>query len=169
MRTFFKSVQHLEPAQIDQLIVLLKQAREILVPSAAPLSPEERQNRSVAEKREGYVRLIIRLAKNYSSELPVSYDLAETEKLLAAREDWKLLSLKAEELAELADDTEYSISVELMKNADRAAKALDAGRKINPALDRAMVEVDEYNKQFGVRKESSTETIPPPPTTDTPE
>jgi 3-dehydroquinate synthase class II len=169
MRIFFRALQHLLPSQINHLFHLLQEVRGLLVPAASPLSPEEKHNRSIAEKREGYVRLVFRVADNFTEELPNSFDLGEYKKLLAAREDWKVILLKMEELAELAEDTEYSISVELMKNADRAFKALDAARKTNPALDRAMREIDEYNSQFGARKVKKGDKNEIPPISDTPE
>jgi hypothetical protein len=152
MRTFFKYAQHLSEEQRSEAIDLLTRLRNLLVGSASPLSPDEKKNRGMAEKREGYVRLVLRVASNFAEELPRSFDLEECNNLLQAREDWKTLLLKAEEAAELAEDTEYAIGVELMKQIDRAANSLNAGRKNNPALDRAMREIDDYNQQFGAKK-----------------
>ena len=152
MRTFFKYAQHLSDAQISEVIDLMTKVRNILVDSASPLSPDEKKNRSMAEKREGYVRLVLRVAENFVDELPRSFDLEEYKNLLKARDEWKIMLLKAEEVAELIEDTEYAIGVELMKQVDRAAAALNSGRKNNPALDRAMREIDDYNQQFGTKK-----------------
>lgn len=158
MRTFYRSLQHLSPAQLAEAMDLLTRLRAIMVEAASPLSPDEKQTRGMAEKREGYVRLVLRVATNFIDELPRSFNIDECSKLLTAREDWKNLLLKTEETAELAEDTEFAIGVELMRQVDRAAAALNAGRKNNPALDRAMREIDDFNQQFGMKKKESDNT-----------
>lgn len=142
----------LTEAQMTMLLDHLYQSETLIANFAVSLSDEERRGvRTVAEGREGYVAEALRIANEFNSELPRSFDVAEFETVLALFNQWRRLLVLAEKIAEQVDDTSLALGIDLMTKADRVNTMLQAGRRDNANLDRALTRLDDYNKRFGTR------------------
>ncbi|UAY51880.1 hypothetical protein [Ferruginibacter albus] len=123
---------------------------EKLKPFHVSLTDKEKIGvRTMAEGREGVVRLLCKIALQHTDSLPRNEDPQEMVTLLKSYEDGGQ-SLQAEkQLTEMLEDTQTATGIDLMALYDRYNKHLQAARTGNTALDAAMREMDEYNSRFG--------------------
>lgn len=156
---------HLElaliPAQsaLNEISSLLKQAIGLSAPFTIELNSDEKEGiRTVAEGREGYVRLVTNLSETYNGELPRTYDETVLRKKLNLREAVGLLLLQTQQINTMLDNTYVGLGADIMKQADETVQHLQASRMRNGELDKALKTIDEYNKRFGKKKETDTTT-----------
>ena len=144
---------------LSEISSLLKQAIDLSVPFTIELNSDEKEGiRTVAEGREGYVRLVTDLSETYSGELPRTFDETVLRKKLNLRETIGLLLLQTQQINTMLDNTYVGLGTDIMKQADEAVKHLQASRLRNGELDKALKTIDEYNKRFGKKKETDTTT-----------
>lgn len=105
--------------------------------------------RSMAEGREGYARLISKIALQHDEKLNKQDDASELEARLKYDSSLEGVRQAAIAFLERVSDTQYCNSVDCMTLTDRFAESLHSARNRNSDLDEAMKEVDEYNARFG--------------------
>ncbi|PZF74688.1 hypothetical protein [Taibaiella soli] len=135
---------------------------QVMQYSVALASSEKQRMRVMAEGREGYVRLLSRIALSHVDSLSRNDDPAQ---LIAALDyDQQLEDLRQllMSVSEQISNIQAANSNDIMILSDRYTASLQAGRTTNSALDTAMHEIDDWNKRYGSRKADDN------PTPDTP-
>lgn len=110
---------------------------------------QKKGKRTMAEGREGFVRLVSRIAFQHPNSLSRSDNPGEL--LTALDMDALLESAKqaTKELYEMLNDTQFANSRDIMELTKSYTRALQMDRERNAALDSAMKEVDDWNERYG--------------------
>jgi hypothetical protein len=153
-----------EPEAIEVKALLL-QAKRTFKPYFIDLSEEEKKGRTMAEGREGIVRLVSQIALAHPDSLARNDDPIDLGNKMT--HDARLEGMRQELLTmlEMVTETQMANGIAAMKMSDRFVKVLQAGRSNNAGLDLAMREVDEWNRRFvniGSKEESTTTHNPEP-------
>lgn len=109
---------------------------------------QKKGKRTMAEGREGFVRLVSRIAFQHPNSLSRSDNPGDL--LTALDTDALLESAKqaTKELYEMLNDTQFANSRDIMELTKAYTRALQLDRERNAALDSAMKEVDEWNARY---------------------
>lgn len=123
-----------------------------LKPFMTPLTDEElRGLRTMAEGREGLVRLVASIATQHEDSLPRQDNPADLTDALTADTYLETLRQAAVELLEMVTDMQSANSADIMILSDAYTQSLQANRKRKASLDAAMDEVDEWNRRYARR------------------
>lgn len=123
------------------------------------LTDEEKQGmRSMGEGREGYARLISRIATQFPNSLSRADSPEELSDLLDYYQNLEANKLALVQSLETIEEMQLGASADIMTKVDRYAQNLSISRANEGSLDLAMKDVDAYNSKFGAKK--STETPP---------
>lgn len=137
---------------LDSIKTQVNTASTTFKPFAVNLTDEEKEGgRSMAEGREGYVRLVSAIANQNPNSLSRSDNPAELVSLLNYYSSLAADIQAAYSFLELVEETQLGTACDIMQLTDRYVDNLQIDRKNNAALDIAMREVDEWNKRFGKR------------------
>ena len=112
-------------------------------------------SRTMAEGREGYARMVSKIATNNIDSLARENDPKELEDRLAydaTLEDTRQLLLG---LAEAISETQLANGIDIMKLVDTFVDNLQTSRSRNGSLDSSMGEVDDWNKRFAHKPDES--------------
>lgn len=159
-----KYINSIAPKTItDALITALNNALTPFNPFKINLNPGEKLDRSMAEGREGYARLISRIANQFPNSLSRVDTPIELTNLLAYYDHLEATRLAYLQGLETIEETQFGAAADIMTLVDRYNQNLQISRANEASLDAAMKEVDEWNKRFSKNKKE--EETPPPPTT----
>ena len=123
-----------------------------LLPFKISLTNEEKQGmRSMAEGREGYARLIARIATQFPNSLSRVDTPAELNNLFAFNDNLEACRMSLLQALETIEEISIGTTTDIMTLVDRNNDSLEISRKNEGSLDLAMREVDEYNARFGKR------------------
>lgn len=132
--------------------------RQTLLPYVVSLTGTEKQGiRVMAEGREGYVRLLSRIAMAHPDCLSRNDNPQQLVDALDYDQHLEDLRQSLMALSELINNIQIANSKDIMQYADHYAASLQVGRSGNSSLDTAMYEIDDWNKRYGTKK-SSTDT-----------
>lgn len=162
MRKFITTV----PAKTvtDALVTALNSALTPFTAFKISLTNDEKQaTRSMAEGREGYARLISRIANQFPNSLSRVDVPTDLSNMLAYYDNLEAVRLAYVQGIETIEETQLGAATDIMTMVDRYAKNLQISRENEAALDVAMKEVDEWNKRFASNK-NATPTTPATPT-----
>ncbi|HEU4790505.1 MAG TPA: hypothetical protein VFS71_12515 [Flavobacterium sp.] len=146
------------PAVLTAFTTAINTALTPLNPFKINLTDEEKKGtRSMAEGREGYARLISRIANQF----PNSLSRADVPSELANFLDY-YNSLEANKMAlmqamETIEEIQLGAATDVMTLVDRYTINLQVSRGNEGSLDLAMGEVDQWNKRFAHKTEPATE------------
>lgn len=112
--------------------------------------------RTMAEGREGYARLISRIAVQFPDALGRSDDPAELTGLLDYYNNLEGGRMAILQNLETVEEMQLGASSDIMTLTDRYKANLQLSRENDSALDLAMREVDDWNSRFGVNKNKNT-------------
>lgn len=115
--------------------------------------------RTMAEGREGYARLISRIANQFPTALSRSDNPIELSGLLDYYNNLEGGRMAILQNLETIEEIQLGASADIMTLADRYKSNLQISRENDAALDFAMREVDSWNSRFGSNK-NKTETPP---------
>ena len=125
-----------------------------LVPFKVNLTNEQKQGtRSMAEGREGYARLISRIANQFPNSLSrvdVPSELSGVLDYYNGLEANRMALLQAMEIIE---EIQLAAATDVMTLVDRYAANLQISRGNEGSLDLAMGEVDQWNKRYANKKD----------------
>lgn len=139
----------------------LNAARVPLQPYILNLTDDEKSGlRSMAEGREGYARLISRIATQFPNSLSRADDPAELADLLAYNTRLEANKLAVLQILEIIQEIQLGAAADIMTLVDRYADNLQISRRNEGSLDLAMQEVDDWNQRF-VNRDDDTD--PPKP------
>ena len=159
MRKFISTIP--DSKVTDDFTNAVKVALSPFDPFKINLTNEEKIGmRSMAEGREGYARLISRIA----TQFPDSLSRADTPEELTVLLDY-YQSLEANRMAlvqslETIQEIQLGASTDIMAKVDRYAQNLQISRANEGSLDIAMEEVDNWNSKFA-NKPSTTPPVNP--------
>ena len=159
MRKFISTIP--DSKVTDDFTNAVKAALSPFDPFKINLTNEEKIGmRSMAEGREGYARLISRIA----TQFPDSLSRADTPEELTVLLDY-YQSLEANRMAlvqslETIQEIQLGASSDIMTRVDRYAQNLQISRANEGSLDIAMEDVDNWNSKFA-NKPSTTPPVNP--------
>jgi len=132
----------------------IKDQIAILKPFKINLTDEAKKgSRTMAEGREGYARLVSKIATNNIDSLARENDPKELEDRLTYDASLEDIRQSALNLAEMVAETQLANGIDIMKLVDTFVNNLQTSRARNGSLDNVMGEVDEYNKRFAPKGE----------------
>ena len=134
----------------DEVNTKLVEQLAVLKPFKVNLSDDaKRGSRTMAEGREGYARLISKIATANIDSLARENDPQELEDKLAYDAQLETIRQNAMSVLEIVQETQLANGIDIMKLVDAFANNLQTSRSRNGSLDAAMGEADEWNKRFG--------------------
>ena len=132
-----------------------------LQPYILNLTDEEKLGlRTMAEGREGYARLISRIATQFPNSLSRADDPAELTALLEYNTRLEANKLALLQSLESIQEIQMGAAADIMTMVDRYTSNLQISRANEGSLDLAMQDVDGWNQRFVNKSEKPT-----PPTT----
>ncbi|PZF72514.1 hypothetical protein [Taibaiella soli] len=127
--------------------------RQTLLPFAISLTAADKMGmRTMAEGREGYVRLLSRIALAHPDCLSRNDDPQQLADALDYDQHLEDLRQSLMALSEQITNIQIANSKDIMTYTDNYAASLQVGRTGNSSLDTAMHEIDDWNKRYGGRK-----------------
>jgi hypothetical protein len=131
-----------------------------LNPFKINLTDEQKKGtRSMAEGREGYARLISRIANQFPNSLSRADVPSELANVLDYYNNLEASRMALLQAMETIEEVQLAAATDVMTLVDRYAVNLQVSRGNEGNLDLAMGEVDQWNKRYANKKE---ETVKPP-------
>lgn len=147
MRKFIATIA--PKAVTDTLIATLNNALTSFNAFKISLTNDEKQaTRSMAEGREGYARLVSRIATQFPNSLSRADVPADLTNLLDYYQNLEATRLAYIQGIETIEETQLGAATDIMLLVDRYVQNLQISRGNEGALDNAMKEVDDWNKRF---------------------
>lgn len=115
--------------------------------------------RTMAEGREGYARLIARVATQFPNALSRADNPSELNELLDYYSNLEGNRMAILQNLETVEEIQLGASADIMTLADRYKANLEISRQNDSALDLAMRDVDTWNSRFSSNK-NKTNTPP---------
>ena len=164
MRKFIASI----PAKTvtDAFTTAINAAQTPLNAFKINLSNEERQaTRSMSEGREGYARLVSRVATQFPNSLSRADVPAELSTLLDYYNNLEGNRLALMQATEMIEEMQLGAATDIMTLVDRYVSNLQISRGNEANLDQAMKEIDDWNSRFAniktlTKKDTDTSTTP---------
>lgn len=157
-----KFITNIPPSLINETFTTDVNAALVpLQPYILNLTDEEKSGlRTMAEGREGYARLISRIATQFSNSLSRADDPAELTALLEYNTRLEANKLALLQCLESVEEIQMGAAADIMTMVDRYTANLQISRANEGSLDLAMQDVDNWNQRFVNKNEK-----PAPPTT----
>ena len=128
-------------------------AIDVFTPFKINLTNEEKKaTRSMAEGREGYARLVSRIANQHPNSLSRVDEPIELTNLLAYYDGLEANRLAVLEALESVEEIQLCAATDIMTLVDRYNTNLQSSRANEGSLDLAMKDVDDYNSRFANKK-----------------
>ena len=126
------------------------------------LTDEEKLGlRTMAEGREGYARLISRIATQFPNSLSRADDPAELTALLEYNTRLEANRLALLQSLESIQEIQLGAAADIMTMVDRYTGNLQISRANEGSLDLAMQDVDNWNQRFAPGKNAGPSTPTP--------
>jgi hypothetical protein len=136
-------------ATTDALVTQVNASITTFTPFSLNLTEKEKDGgRSMAQGREGYVRLVARIATQNPNSISRTDNPAELNALLDYYTNLEGARQAILSLFEKVEETQLGAATDCMTLVDRYVDVLQVERRNNASLDYAMREVDEWNKRF---------------------
>ncbi len=119
---------------------------------------QKKGTRSMAEGREGYARLISRIANQFPNSLSRVDVPSELSGVLDYYNNLEASRMALLQAMETIEEIQLAAATDVMTLVDRYAANLQVSRGNEGSLDLAMGEVDQWNKRYANKKE---ETVKP--------
>lgn len=133
----------------DALVTQINATITAFTPFSVNLTESEKEGgRSMAEGREGYARLVARIATQNPTSLSRADNPAELNALLDYYANLQGTRQAVLSLLEKIEETQLGAATDTMVLVDRYVKNLQIERDNNSSLDLAMREIDVWNKRF---------------------
>lgn len=143
--------------ELDAMRAQIQNFTASFAPYKVTLSDNDKKGiRSMAEGREGYVRMVCQIASIHINSLAREQNPADLQSRLAY--DSKLEECRQALLGmlETVSETQIANSIDIMKLTDDYVGNLQTSRHNNGALDLAMREVDDWNSRYSNRAADNT-------------
>src|SRR5436190_13060646 len=127
------------------------------IPFKINLTNDEKKGaRTMAEGREGYSRLVSRIANQFPNSLSRADVPTDLSNMLTYYNDLEANRMALMQVVETIEEIQLGASNDIMTMSDRFVKNLQISRANEGSLDLAMKEVDEWNSRYG-RNTSETD------------
>lgn len=127
-----------------------------LNPFKLNLTDEQKKGtRSMAEGREGYARLISRIANQFPNSLSRADVPSELANLLDYYNNLEANKMALLQAIETIEEIQLATATDVMTLVDRYTTNLQVSRGNEGSLDLAMSEVDQWNKRYANKKEEA--------------
>lgn len=147
-------------AILNAFTTAINNALTPLNPFKISLTTEQKiGTRSMAEGREGYARLISRIANQFPNSLSRVDVPTELSGLLDYYNGLEANRMALMQAMETIEEMQLAAATDVMTLVDRYAANLQISRGNEGALDLAMSEVDQWNKRYANKKDA--EVTPP--------
>jgi hypothetical protein len=141
-------MNRLSDGEAQTIRTALLESKKMFKPYFIDLTDEEKKGRTMAEGREGLVRLVAKIALAHEESLARNDSAGELAQRLDYDSSLEELRQELLTLLEMVTETQMTNGILAMRMNDRFIKNLQAGRDNNAGLDLALREVDEWNKRF---------------------
>jgi hypothetical protein len=149
------------PAVLTAFTTAVNTALTPLNPFKINLTDEEKKGtRSMAEGREGYARLISRIANQFPNSLSRVDVPAELSGALDYYNNLEANRMALLQAMETIEEIQLGAATDVMTLVDRYAANLQVSRGNEGSLDLAMGEVDQWNKRFAHKTDNLTPSAP---------
>jgi hypothetical protein len=156
MRKFIATIA--QKTVTDALVTALNNALTPFNAFKISLTNEEKLgSRSMAEGREGYARLVSRIATQFPNSLSRADVPTDLTNLLDYYQNLEAVRLAYLQGIETIEETQQGAATDIMTLVDRYTQNLQISRANEGALDYAMKEVDEWNKRFANKTKPAPE------------
>jgi hypothetical protein len=142
------------PTVLTAFTTAVNTALTPLIPFKINLTDEQKKGtRSMAEGREGYARLISRIANQFPNSLSRADVPTELSGLLDYYNNLEANRMALLQAMETIEEIQLAGATDIMTLVDRYASNLQVSRGNEGSLDLAMGEVDQWNKRYANKKE----------------
>ncbi|WP_264563939.1 hypothetical protein [Flavobacterium sp. N3904] len=142
------------PAVLTAFTTAVNTALTPLNPFKINLRDEQKRGtRSMAEGREGYARLISRIANQFPNSLSRVDVPSELASILDYYNNLEASRMALLQAMETIEEIQLAAATDVMTLVDRYAANLQVSRGNEGSLNLAMGEVDEWNKRYANKKE----------------
>lgn len=118
------------------------------------LSLEERRfQRKMGNRRVAYVQVGERISDQYEQRMPRDFEVRNITEILRAHVGLRRFFSRMEEGYEMADDTLMAYGIDAMKLVKVVHDTLRTANKLDPSLDNALRELDEFYKRAQAEEE----------------
>ena len=146
------------PAVLTAFTTAVTTALTPVNPFKINLTDEQKKGtRSMAEGREGYARLISRIANQFPNSLSRADVPTELASLLDYYNNLEANKMALMQAMETVEEIQLAAATDVMTLVDRYTINLQVSRANEGSLDLAMGEVDQWNKRFAHKTEPATE------------
>lgn len=147
------------PAILTAFTSAVNTALNPLNPFKINLTDEQKRGtRSMAEGREGYARLISKIANQYPNSLSRADVPTELSSLLDYYGNLETNRMALLQAMETIEEIQLGAATDIMALVDRYTANLQISRSNEGSLDLAMGEVDQWNKRFAHKTDTTTPT-----------
>ncbi len=148
-----------------QIVAILEQAQSEAKKFRIGLSLEERRSRrKLGARRSAYAELAARLGMLHEDAMPRSFNPEDFVKLMKCRSLLAPLLDRIVLLLESIDDTLMALGIDAMTYTKLVHDALKSRNGIDPSLDAAVKELDEFN--FRAEQEDKETAVDAPSVTE---
>lgn len=145
------------PAVLTAFTNAVNTALTPLNPFKINLTDEQKLgSRSMAEGREGYSRLISKIATQFPNSLSRADAPTELSSLLDYYSNLESNRMALLQAMETIEEIQLASATDIMTLVDRYTASLQISRSNEGSLDLAMGEVDQWNKRYANKKEEPT-------------
>lgn len=142
------------PAVLTAFTNAVNTALTPLNPFKINLTDEQKLgSRSMAEGREGYSRLISKIATQFPNSLSRADVPTELSSLLDYYSNLESNRMALLQAMETIEEIQLAAATDIMTLVDRYTASLQISRSNEGSLDLAMGEVDQWNKRYANKKE----------------
>lgn len=154
-------ITRLDAGDFPTILTTLQNINNQFTPHYRNLANKDRIGlRSMAEGREGYVRLVSAIGNAHPDDLNRRDNPAVLDALLDYDKNLELVRQQLLATSEKVSEIQLANSADIMTMVDSFVAALQSNRARNSALDNAMNEIDDYNSKFGSKKSTDIPTEP---------
>ena len=137
-------------SKINETIEGFKPYSEVVMPE------DKSKYRTMAEGREGLVRLVGNIALQHAQSLSRSDDPTQLQTRLEYNDVLEQFRQSLKQITEYVEGTQHINTADIMYLADRYMGALDLERNSNAAVNEAMKQVDDWHSRYGKRPNLTT-------------
>lgn len=148
MKLYLNPDQLSYPDQFVQWQSQLQQLKSQLASIVISLSMEERQGRrKMGPRRLAYAQTAERRGVQHEAVMPRTFFAAHFSRIIWLHTEISKTLAQIEELHEMLDDTLMAVGIDAMTYTKVVHDGLRSANLLNPSLDAALKELDEFNKR----------------------
>ncbi|MDX1943596.1 MAG: hypothetical protein SFU99_23720 [Saprospiraceae bacterium] len=148
MKMYSNPEQLPSPEQLAQWQATLLALKQEMLPYIISLSMEERQGkRKMGPRRLAYAQNAERRGVLHEDVMPRMFYADNFSRTFAAHNEFSKIIAQNSEIHEMLDDTLMALGIDAMTYTKLVHDGLRSANIINPVLDEALRELDEFNKR----------------------